>query len=1393
MFINSFISRNRRSSRVRRNSRRDIRRRFFIFALPLLLIGALGGAHFLNANAADAEVFTTLNITTSDAVDEYINSTFSNLRNNDTVFTITASFYKPNDDFNVSSNWYDTRSDLFRTYNFSVSKGHEDVIQKTIFIPAGKYRLNYLILGRGTTNNPNWGIDGSYAMPKIGDNIKYNDYVEYADSYIEVEVLSNGTIVNSDGTPFTLELDQYDYEQNRPYVEVDLSSYKNKSIPENEKLVVNLIRGLGGDELVASGETQINELGRTKVYLNNYQPIRGEYSGSWFCIEYYVKDSNGNIDPLWTNWNCKDGRSDNGYSNNYDPDTNRWFHNWGYASVINDRVGIMAIGAYNSTQSYYWMNSRYPISWEYVWDDYGGRYFVPAVIKSEYRKDLSDAFDKKTASNNTPSAVNEMHLAQSVNDIINGGHYIIVAKNNVDGAYYALSAGSNSHAIKLTDLNDSNLNSYKISNDTLKNSDYVFTVRSSEIDGSSAKAKFLSNIISDSGRPVVLKLGSSHFEFDEMFNSVGGAAVDIEKNEDSDSFIIHKTEGSQLALIDYFGKVAFSKGIWTKYHIGNLTIDNFEHTLIRDRSGKNILMRNGYTRTVFSKGLNDLTYDCARFVASENWNTNGCVLATENTDYYNSEAYYNAWQQNAKDMSVYILTDVEIQDTEPKEQPIERTYHPTDNIDISHEDAYKYMYNSNFLLTYKDSDGKTHILDATETAKDANGRTYYTGTTAKINDNSTITTLQKNAFTFDSNEDIKSESEGQLKLHGLKQNDPKNKNPYIMLDADDNGNFVSYSKSRKEMSFYFNDDNTLYLRGSKSDRWIGWGEFEDENGETKEGFVSVSSKAEAVKFNIYWLDVQNSQVNFYNTDKETLYGGGPYYYYYGDYEQITGSTNYLSNRMKSPIKLGEADGNGNIFAGWTINKEKSGIFDLNEKLENIYDADTGLNEEFMSEYGIVNSTDYFDTDSISTPESYTDYWGNTYNIYTVDLYPVYIKHATTKAALVNDPNIKALVGATDWKDSQKLSPTHATATNNALTAAANGTTEEKDTQVWQGSINVETYVDGKLYGTPDKLYFQYHNDDAADVILKFVDDSKLAAQTGGDADTKLQQYLLDESILPATSQDGKYTIDAVIAEQAGSEDGLKYAYNWVNEKGARLDNVKGGSTIKVYMSNKFQVKYYLDDQELTDDAHQDESYYASDATLKAIEAENAILNLNHSITDEQIKGLMDKDITEVGNSEVYKPADSKRFAFEAYKYLVHERDNKFTAAQAPTIPANLRFKSAKWQVKDSAGNIVAEVSPEELAAISEQEGGLEEYFDALTNYAYQNDDDTVNTFHLHLYTENATEEGQTTPEDKPKEVKNPEQTKNPLTSPGAIAVYFMLAGASVAGLCLAAYKRAQDR
>jgi hypothetical protein len=193
------------------------------------------------------------------------------------------------------------------------------------------------------------------------------------------------------------------------------------------------------------------------------------------------------------------------------------------------------------------------------------------------------------------------------------------------------------------------------------------------------------------------------------------------------------------------------------------------------------------------------------------------------------------------------------------------------------------------------------------------------------------------------------------------------------------------------------------------------------------------------------------------------------------------------------------------------------------------------------------------------------------------------------------------------------------------------------------------------------------------------------------------------------------------------------------------------------MSNRYQVKYYLDDKELTSNNYKDDNYYASNATSRALELEIAQQDINAKLTDEQLKALMDKNIKNIGTSEVYKPADSKRFDFETYKYVVNTRDNKFTAAKVPDIPAGKRFSNVKWQIKDANGNVIAEVSPEKLASISENVESLEEYFNALTSYAYKNNEDYIYTFHLHLYTEEALEE----PNVSPSNVE-PSET-NPLT------------------------------
>ena len=1230
-----------------------------------------------------------------------------------------------------------------------------------------------------------------------------------------------------------------DYVNNKPYVDVYLRALQGAQIPENEKLVLRLysIGDYNDDSTVrqiGSAMLDINGAGKYRATFNDISLNLPDLSApryqstKRYCVSYAVINNQGAVDPYWRNHDCVHDR--------FNGDV--YYYNEGYynSSYYTEQHNSILEAKHSNRGQSLKIGENYIGGLEKSNLDY-------YVVETAYTKvDQPEAFSTATANSN-PTSENSFHPIQSVNDIADGSKYIIAAKNYTDGKYYALSAYGRANATLLPDLTDENINDYRISNHDMAKSDYVMTARSSNVDGKVATTKFLSNIDSSTGRKLTLKLNSDAYPVKLTFNELGGANFTVEKDQFNDNtFRIYKHTGD-LVLNDIFGRTFFTSTTNTKWaNESESRYDWFglEYYIKRENNTntftRNYQPSNRYPlQQLYPNDFSNSSYiiSCKKYVSSMLKNNESCNVDAEHSDHWNSEEYYNQWLETVRS-SLYILTNEPIRDTAPQKQDVRVTYFPVQDASTEYKETwgdYTYDgYSTNFLLAYKDTNNKLHLLSEVET-EEGNPHTIYPGSDATFNSNGSITTYVGNAFTFSVNDDIKAESDGQLKLHALKQYDEYTTNPYITIDSDDDGNFITYAKSRKEMSFYFNDDNTLNLRASKSDRWIGW--------DNEKGFVSVATRDQAVKFSVYKANNNSYQIIYKNTG----YGDQDGYSYVSNYIPEKGTTiarsqlTRLYNTLGKEVRTLEEDDNGiahpfgyYIFAGWTQNKDKSGL--VTENFENIYDAKNGLSEDFVDAHELVSNTDWADLGSLQfeQPEPYPCSWNPDYMCQdspTITLYPVYVNFPSQNPAYVKNNAGENLIAAADWKDFQH--------TDDIFSAMV-----DQDER-WQGSINLEVYIDGKKQNDTQKLYYNYHNDNAADILLKFVDDTKLdldcpanafpdGVPDGYDVAAICEAYgkyvyMLDDSILPATSQDGKYTIDAVIAEQAGSEDGLKYAYNWVNESSARLDNVKGGSTIKVYLSNKYQVKYYLDDEQLTDDAHTDTNYYASDATMRAIEAEQTQLNLNANISDEELQGLMNKDITEVGSSEIFKPANPKRFAFEAYKYVVHERGNKFTAATAPSIPEGKRFKVARWQIKDDAGNIVAEISPEELAAISEQEGGLEQYFDALTQYAYADDNDNVNTFHLYLYTEEDTDSANPTdstdpanptdstdpanptdstnpanPTDStdpanptdltnPKDIQGSQQSKNPFTSATSPAIYCMLIGVLTAALGLFTYRK----
>ena len=1204
-----------------------------------------------------------------------------------------------------------------------------------IDLVPGLYSVAYFV----TNGN---AVDYSYETSPVGDyfiTLDENGFPansNYFDYLMNVEVHADGGVTYSNewgaGYNFVAPIISRDTTQNPVKLDVAVKRHQ-QTAEENETLVVNLEHSSGNPSYqhttLATKSIPINEDGLYRVEFDDFAMPQNTRT---LCLSYEVLKSNGEKDPYWSSFSC-DQRPFL-----YDNDDYAWFTRGGNNNANNRLAVVGSDTCPGATGSWlgYMANVYYDDDWneydyynDFVYQHGGTNYFVPYVLTLEYNKVDDIGVENVTASEEGKEVVHEFHLAQGVKDVKDGGHYMVVAKSFVDDKYYALSVNNNSHAVQLTDFNDDSLaDNYMVSTDTLLNSDYVFTARSTEVGGdpTMVTTKFVSNVLSDNNRYKTLKIENDNYDSDDMFNDVGGAMISI--FDEGGRFMVAKSNGNHvLALNDIFGNAFFNSLKLSSTYSPELVVydERDKIFLKKNNNGDDRMFNKCVTVSLVALAGNHEPY---------------CTLETDLLDYYSSDMYRSAWISTAMNQFVFLLTDTTDDDPSHEEQLPEGTYFPVEDPEAYR--PYRYGYDESFVLDYVDDSNGHHILSATEWV-DGESHPYYLGSDARIGENGNITTLVKDSFVF-SPSDVKEETDGRLKLHGLRQNDVRSSAPYLMIDNADGEDFISYSSSRKEMSFYYEGD-TVYVRGSKTDRWIGWGEFTDKDGNQREGFVSVKSKDEAVGFKLYYRNgfttegsTLRSTMNFYDKDGmlEIIYAEGTYnghwgkdlhcYYYYvddvvqcrsgavGD-DYIIGShsvtNNGLSYRVKMPMALGTVMDDGTVFAGYTIDPTKAGaVIELDEDTENIYNYKDGLSDYVASDYKIINNKDYVDPYSFltffDTPQTQEiDGYDITISAHA-DLYPVFIRHAYSQPALVKDPNEQAILGAVDWKEEQIGG------------SSGDVVSGEKDTQVWQGSINVETYLDGELYGQPSKLYFQYHNDDAADVILKFVNNEQLNLYSGNDQNKQLEEFLLDDDNYPTVSQSGEYHIDAIIAEQAGSENGLTYALNWADDHGARLDNVKGGSTIKVYFSTGFPLDCYMNDLFLGGRASQNDRM--SDATAKAIENEGAEYSIKRGeTTDEGLLGLLDKDTTMVNESIVYKPANPKRFFFETYAYILNDKGEESTDGICMETLSERRFNRSLFQIlRIEGGEVVdiVDVDPSIFDDLSE-DSGFADYYVRISNYA----------------------------------------------------------------------------
>lgn len=494
----------------------------------------------------------------------------------------------------------------------------------------------------------------------------------------------------------------------------------------------------------------------------------------------------------------------------------------------------------------------------------------------------------------------------------------------------------------------------------------------------------------------------------------------------------------------------------------------------------------------------------------------------------------------------------------------------------------------------------------------------------------------------------------------------------------------------------------FYLRGNGSNRWLLYSG-NDAGNDYASG--TIDGDRVLVEFYADFQDAGDNEIQFLDTD--------------GNLQFRT----YADSSVTLIRKLPNIKKNGTeyTFAGWSAEKSYShtadGAFLSRDDSTNLFgyqlseDKLSGKNC-FLQKAKNLGLLGDGDREAPSTIElsSIPGYKGG-----TLVLYPVYAELGFDGVVTADVNNIP-VVGVSDWKSDQ----------------AGKHRYQDPEREWWLGSVDVEIYKDGVIW-TSDTLYFSYHNDNSADLNFKFVWQD-LVEKYGGLYDF-VSRY--DEIDFPLYDPVGNFVFDGVCATQGGGQGdeesgsgGLYYHLNWMTDHGGQLDNVMGGSVVKLYVTTKYNVLYYLDGKLITDPAWTDGKYYTTPGTEKAFGAERD--KATYKVTkDNEYYLLME-------HNDLEEKFVLERGEFATFSYDFHNSYHTISLKDSPAslVPQGSALVSTAWSLKDKDGNELATLSWKDEYTITGTEYGTgntaNSYKEDIVLDAFEAD--SPYTFHLHAYT-----------------------------------------------------------